>query len=112
MVLEDVVEVGVLLYEYIYGFVANKLHLYVSLTLDLVLAHGQDLWALLFARAHAPVKVLTHRHALHLHVDFSQNVVSRHLLVDVINEPGLPQQFVGKVLGLGVATFDEKNPAH
>jgi hypothetical protein len=49
MVLEDVVEVGVLLYEYIYGLVANKLHLLVSFTLDLVLAHGQDLWALLFA---------------------------------------------------------------
>jgi hypothetical protein len=66
----------------------------------------------MLANGHAMMEVPTHRHALQLHVDLPQQVISRHLLVKIIQQPRFTQTFVGKSLGLLVLALGQEDPTH
>ena len=109
MVLEDVVEGPVLVHEDVDGLVADELHLLAALLTHLLPGHRDYLTLLPLATRHPEMEVPAHPDLLQLHVHLAEDVVCRYLLVHVAEQPALPQQLEGEVLGLHVLGLGEED---
>jgi hypothetical protein len=108
VILKDIVERRILVDKDVDSLIAHELHLLPLLPLHLLPTHGQYLRTLPLPRPHPPVKILTHRHTLQLHINLPQQIVSSHLLVYILKNPRLSQQLIGKIFSLHITTLHQK----
>ena len=71
VIFKYIIEGGIVANEDVDGFIANELQLLLVLLLHFLPTHSHDITVFLFPRFHPTMKVVTHAHSLHLHIDFA-----------------------------------------
>jgi hypothetical protein len=83
VVLQDIIEFGVLVDKDVDGLVAHELHLLARLLSHLLSRHRHNLTALPFPSSHSKMEVTTHGNLLYFHVYFAQQVIGCYLFISI-----------------------------
>lgn len=87
VVLKNVIERGILIYENVDGLITHKLHLLSQLFSHLRSWHPNDLTALTFPCSHTIMEVSAHRYLLQLHIHLTQQIISCYLFISITQKP-------------------------